>query len=899
MNNQSMGEFNNLTMLDIFCTELKTAVQTIETGLTNIESDHSPEKIEPLMRAAHSIRGAARIVGLDIIVIFAHSIEEAFNYALSGNVNITPDILDILLKCNKIFMELSDLKTTDIPYHLEKNKKKIESLGDQLQNMIALQISHITVKEPIPAESKQHAASSPFNEISDRSIFELFLIEVENHSRVIEEVLVEIEKEQTPEKIEPLMRAAHSIKGAARIVGLNLEVSLAHTMEDVFSRAQRGDLKLTSKHIDLLLHSNDFFRKLAALKINDISNWLVEQSDNIKALTQALIDILAGKPARIPQNRVETQKKLSQDQQDLTSKDDSLVRVLAENLNRIMGLAGECLVQARFSKPFSSSLLQMKINCMELNSIMESILLSPEAEMIPEGLYIKINDSHKKINHIHDLLMEHIVDYEHFSQRLEYFSEHLYNEIINSRMRPFSDGLHGFQRMVRDLAQKMRKEVEFKVLKGSTRVDSDILEKLKAPLTHLIHNAIDHGLETPEERINAGKPAKGRLVFEARHMYGMLNITVSDDGRGIDPEIIRQKVSKTGQVSKDIAENLSDLELFDFLFLPTFSTAGKVSEISGRGVGLDVVSSMVHEVGGSVHIESNIGEGTTFHLRLPLTLSVLRTLLVEINNEPYALPLTRIEHVIEIEQQDLHILEDRQFCTLENEHIGIIHARQIMRIPDSQSDSGRLCIAIIKDRLTQYGIVVDRFLGERELVVRPLDPRLGKIPNISAGSIMEDGSPVLIMDVDDLVRSIDNILSNARPDKMLGKKTQLHLTKKRVLVVDDSLTVRQVERKLLENRGYEVVAAVDGMDGWITLQSNIFDLIISDVDMPRLNGIELVRKIKNDPKLKDIPVMIISYKDQEEDKLRGLEAGANYYLTKASFHDETLIDAIRDLIGDP
>jgi len=304
-------------------------------------------------------------------------------------------------------------------------------------------------------------------------------------------------------------------------------------------------------------------------------------------------------------------------------------------------------------------------------------------------------------------------------------------------------------------------------------------------------------------------------------------------------------------------------------------------------------------VGGSVRVESKPGAGATFHLQLPLTLSVLRTLIVEIAGEYYALPLSRIDRVLEVDPSELHVVEDRQFCTVDGDHIGVIDAREILQTPPGGNPSERLSIAIISDRLTRYGIVVDRFREERELVVRPLDPQLGKIPNVSSGAILGDGSPALILDVDDLVRSIDNRLTHGRLHRVGSREVETGAARKRILVVEDSLTVRQVERKLLENDGYEVTVAVDGMDGWHALQGERFDLVVSDVDMPRMNGIELVRRIKTDPKLRGIPVMIISYKDREEDRLRGLEAGANHYLSKGSFHDESLTRAVRDLIGEP
>jgi two-component system sensor histidine kinase and response regulator WspE len=466
-------------------------------------------------------------------------------------------------------------------------------------------------------------------------------------------------------------------------------------------------------------------------------------------------------------------------------------------------------------------------------------------------------------------------------------------------MQPFSDGMHGFSRLVRDMSRELEKKVRFEVLGTATPVDRDILEKLEAPLSHLIRNALDHGLETPAEREQAGKKPEGKITVEARHVAGMLNITVRDDGRGISLPRLKAKIVEKGLASAEMAESLTKAELLEFLFLPGFSTAKKISEISGRGVGLDVVFSMAQEVGGSVRVDSEEGEGTRFLLLLPLTLSVLRTLLVEIDAEKYAMPLTRIDRILRVSHEELHVVEDRQFYALNGENIGIVDARQLFQRSERKSGPALCHLLVFSDRLSRFGLVVDRFLGQQDLVVHPLDGRLGKISNISAGAILEDGSPVLILDVDDLVRSIDNLLGHGRLRKVGAARVEAASGRKRILVVDDSLTVREVERKLLETHGYEVSVAVDGMDGWNRLQGGPFDMVVSDIDMPRMNGIELVRKIKADPLLKGLPVMIVSYKDREEDRLKGLEAGANYYLTKSSFHDETLLKAVRDLIGEP
>jgi two-component system sensor histidine kinase and response regulator WspE len=516
----------------------------------------------------------------------------------------------------------------------------------------------------------------------------------------------------------------------------------------------------------------------------------------------------------------------------------------------------------------------------------------------PVEVQARLEETLQRMEAVHQLLPAHAADFDRFSRKLELLANRLYDEAVASRMRPFSDGLHGFPRMVRDLARSLGKKVRFAIEGQTTHVDRDILEKLEAPLTHLLRNAVDHGLETPVERIAAGKSEECSLTLTARHVSGVLEIAVADDGRGIDVPRLREKVIQQGYADQEMAGSLSEAEIIDFLFLPGFSTAATVTEVSGRGVGLDVVQSMVREVGGTLRVETHPGAGTTFLLGLPLTLSVLRTLLFEIQEEPYALPLTRVDKVVRVAPTDLKLVQDRQFFRLGEQSIGLIDAHQVLNLPSSGRLAGDLNVIVISDRMTRYGIVVDKLRGQRDLVVMPLDARLGKVPNVSTGAILEDGTPVLILDAEDLVRCIDNLLTRGELKKVDRGLQEGRAKRKRVLVVDDSLTVREVERRLLESHGYEVTLAIDGTDGWNTVQGGGFDLVVTDIDMPRMDGIELVRRIKGTAHTARIPVMIVSYKEQEEYRMKGLEAGASHYLTKSSFHDESLVQAVRDLIGE-
>jgi len=756
------------------------------------------------------------------------------------------------------------------------------------------------------------------NDYSSLSLFELFKIELSTHTATLSEGILSLE--QDPEStvdIDTLMRAAHSIKGAAKIVQLDPVVKLAHSMEDYFLAVQNENLRVTSRHADVLLQAIDEFSQLIKVPENELSHRLTEHIDAIDALVdtlEALIKEPGIVPESTPEKAPESDIKDKKPEEKIAASartpeepskqakgplQDQVVRVTADKMDRLMALAGQSFVETRWLQKYYDSMFHMKNLFFDMGTLLEEL-----NNGAPDGAKGKIqSDDIHALEALHKRCMENITNQinslGNYSGRFLNLSENLYHAVVRSRMRPFADGVQGFPRLVRDLAKKFGKRIKFELLGQSTDVDRDILEKMEAPLNHILRNAVDHGIESPEERLAAGKTEVGHIRMKASHRAGMLHVEIEDDGRGIDLEKIRRRVINKGFMTEDMAENLSEPELLDFLFLSGFSLSEKVTEISGRGVGLDVVHDMIQKVGGSVRVESKNGAGTLMHLQLPLTLSVLRTLLVDISGEPYAFPLTKIRRVLKISKEHIRSMEDRQYITVENQNIGLISACQVLGLERGGDQSGNLSVLVLSDRTHSYGVVVDRYLGEKEIFVRAIDKRLGQIPNISAASLTEEGIPLLIIDVEDMVRSIDNILSGGRLAKVDDATAhQQTVTTKRILVVDDSITVREVERKLLENKGYAVDVAVDGMDGWNALCGGKYDLVVTDIDMPRMNGIQLLKRIRQSPTLREVPVVVVSYKDREEDRLRGLDAGANYYLVKSGFHDETLTRVVADLIGE-
>lgn len=577
-----------------------------------------------------------------------------------------------------------------------------------------------------------------------------------------------------------------------------------------------------------------------------------------------------------------------------------MVRVTADSLNRLLGLAGESLMEARRLRPFADGLLRLKRLQSDLASAFDNLhaVLPPGSN--DAAAVEALAEAQRKLRLSQAFLAERLDELDSVDRKATDLANRLYDETLASRMRPFEDGVRHYARTVRDLGRTLGKRARLEIVGGSTGIDRDILEQLDAPLGHLLRNAVDHGLEPPEERLAMGKPEEGLIRLEARHNAGLLQIAVVDDGRGIEISKLREAVIARQLATRESADTLSETELLAFLFLPGFSMKAGLTDVSGRGVGLDAVQAMTKEVRGITSVSSEFGRGTRFQLQLPLTLSVLRTLLVEVDGEPYAFPLAAISKTMRLQRMQINLLQGRPHFRLNDRQIGLVTAREVLDRGESGSEPDELSVVVVDaGRGDAYGLIVDRFLGERELVIRPLDPRFAKIKDISAAALMEDGSPVLIFDVDDLIRSVEKLASSSG-FRAVGRAAggPEPSRRKRVLVIDDSLTVRELQRKMLGNHGYDVEVAVDGMDGWNAVRSGPFDLVVTDIDMPRMDGIELVSLIRKDAHLKNTPIMIVSYKDREEDRSRGLDAGADYYLTKSTFQDEALIHAVVDMIGE-
>ncbi len=728
-------------------------------------------------------------------------------------------------------------------------------------------------------------------DLSAFSMLDLFRMEADGQTRTLTDGLLAMERGAgDAATIDSLMRAAHSIKGAAAIVGLDVVVQLAHGMEDAFVAAQQGQLRLTPARIDVLLAGVDLILRCSTLAESEVAGWLAQNAAQIGAAMQSIATV-----TQLPEPAPAPAAPQAEPEQPAPQ---PAPRAAAQNYDQLLALASESRINAHQLAPMAASLHRFKRNQASLfqaiEQLHEALVRSADPGLIEKSA-LALQKTHPLKQQLHD----HMADLDSYERRLLSLSNNLVDEVLALRMRPFRDGVHAFGRMVRDLARSLGKDATLTISGEDTLVDREILAQIEGPLNHMLRNALDHGMETPDQRRAAGKPATGDIRLEAHHRNGMLSIVISDDGRGVDLERIRQAVVKRKLASAPMAAAMSKAELLEFLFLPAFSLKETASAISGRGVGLDIVQQTIRAQNGSVRIDSVPGQGFRTSITLPLTQSIVRALVVDVQGEAYAVPIVKVERVLRLPQAALHTLENKQFFDFGGEHLGLVSAAQVLELGQMAPPAGELAVVVIGSGQRRYALVVDQIHGEQSLAVQPIDAVFGKMRDIASAGLLDDGAPVLILDVADLLLSIDKLLSEgalhqlARPGQLEQRKA------KRVLVVDDSLTVREMERKLLLGRGYQVDIAIDGIDGWNAVRSGDYDLVITDVDMPRMDGVELVGLIRKDIHLHKLPVMIVSYKDRPEDRARGMTAGADYYLTKGSFHDETLLDAVLDLIGEP
>jgi two-component system chemotaxis sensor kinase CheA len=428
-------------------------------------------------------------------------------------------------------------------------------------------------------------------------------------------------------------------------------------------------------------------------------------------------------------------------------------------------------------------------------------------------------------------------------------------------------------------------------------LDKQVLEQIKDPLIHLLRNAVDHGIEPPEKREAAGKPRRGTITLTAEQLGQDVVICISDDGAGLDLEAIRQAIAKHDGVE---AQSLTEAEIIDAIFRPGITTSRIITDISGRGVGLDVVRRNVEALQGSVYVEWMPEGGATFTLTLPLRLTSSRGLLVRVSDELFAIPLNNVERIIKVSQEEITPLEGRDTVRYRGQPVPLVWLGDVLNLPraDTEQDQASTSVVILSAIERCMAFAVDGLAGEQEVVIKGLGDQLARVGGIAGATIIGTGDVILILNVADLIRlglrgERGSVLRTLERTK---SPLQMH-ARHRILIVDDSITTRTLEKNILEAIGYNIQVATDGQEALNTIaESGVPDLIISDIMMPRVNGFELTRRVKEDPKTAQVPVILVTSLDSAEDKTHGIEAGADAYIVKSAFDQSNLLETIEQLI---
>ncbi len=850
--------------LDLFLGELRSNIAIVKNAFTENADSAILENI------ARSLRSSAKLIGFVELAALFGVLENFF----ASKKLFSPDdnnarecvvILETLVECS--------------PENIEA---KVELLSEKINECLSKGFVSGTVQKSVGTlELDDSHIERP--EI-DPSMKELFVLDVKTQVELISNTLVELENDYSSKpKLEALMRASHSIKGASRAVGLDGIVELTHQMENCFSAALNGSIVIFEKSLDAFFQCADFILELCKTGFSKIDKSVLKVLiDELKAVERSKISEVS---------KLDLSKKILQSDTSATKlpTDNSYVRISIDHINSIMALAAESLIENRKFDAFKDELSVVKAEISQISNKFDRSINALNSSVADRSILARLELTSASLRE-QTLRIRDILDsFSDYTRKNALLASRLYKEVLESRMRPFSDLAQRFPKLVRNYSKSLSKNISFEIFGATTSIDRDLLERLDAPISHILRNCCDHGVELPDERVVAGKKPNGKISMRVSHSSGMFLLSISDDGRGIDIEKVKAKILERKLVPAEILAQMHEDEVFEFLFLPAFTTKDEVTEISGRGVGLDVVQTMLREVGGAVSVTSKIGKGCTFTLKMPITRSVLKSLLVDIDSQPYAFALSSVFRTVMLRRVDLKSDSRGQYFLHDNKRVNFVNASRVLGFGQSQHRDENLYVVIIAGRGKFWGFGVDSIPSEAELVVRALNTSLGKIACVSAASLNADGEPILILDIDDILIHAARLNSPVSQEKETENfvSSVSKSSAKKVLVVDDSPTVREVERKILENAGFVVDTAVDGVDGWNLVRLVDYDLVVTDIDMPRMTGFELTSKIRKlFPKL---PIVIVSYKDRAEEKERAMLAGANAYLTKSSFQDDSFI----------
>lgn len=719
--------------------------------------------------------------------------------------------------------------------------------------------------------------------IQDPALRALFKTESDEHLQRLDEVLLRLE--QAPDElplVEEAFREAHSMKGAARMLGLKTILALTTRLEGSLNLARQGKLALGRESITQMLREIDDIRRHVGEATGEGPATVADMPVFTQGPKPPMVAAVSAEMALPPPPEL-PQASVPPPSFDAPVSRIESVRIDTRKLDELMTHAGELVVMRT---RVSQRLGEIDALVDDLEAAVRSL---PEAHAAPLGLVLQ------SLGHLRGTYAED-------GARLETLSHALEGIVQQIRMLPFANVLKQFPRMVHDLAHEQGKLIELRIEGEETLADKRILEEIKDPLMHILRNAIDHGIESPEQRQAAGKPPGGLITIGVGHSAGKVVIVVGDDGRGLDVDGIRATARQGGFLSDEALAAMSTEQLQALILLPGFSTKRFVTDISGRGVGMDVVRVNIERLKGTLDIESTPGYGSRFTIRVPVTLATMRVLLVEVGGFQYGVPTDCVGVSRIVAPAGIFTREGRSVVLYRGAPVPVVRLADLLGIPAAPAPApslavpaaaGTPCVFLTVGK-ESFGVFVDAMVGEQHMILKPKSPLLNGVRNFLGASILSTGDICTVLAPGDLLASL---LGGAASVPVARLREQGSERKKLILLAEDSITTRAQEVRILEEAGYEVVAATDGLDAYGKLGSRHFDAVVSDINMPRLDGLQLAEKIRAIPEYTNLPIILVTSLSSDEDKRRGLEIGANAYITKPEFDQSILLECLERLVG--
>jgi two-component system, chemotaxis family, sensor kinase CheA len=713
--------------------------------------------------------------------------------------------------------------------------------------------------------------------IADKELRALFKMESEERLQHLDDGLLRLEKKpEDTTSLQDLFREAHSLKGVARMLGLTDIQTLAHQLEDTLGQARKEGATPQPDALAAMNQTLAAIRRLVQTEIGEATS------------ADAGVDSAAPPPAT--QSKAEQPPAMVQPvaAKPTVAKPEAFriesIRVDPKKLDALLTQVGELTVtKIRIARRLAEidALLDY---CDDWNRVAHSGQYSTHGG---EQIAHRLEPLQALLNRLRASADED-------SARLDFVADKLDSGIRSLRLLPMSTLFMLFPRLIHDLAQEQHKEVEL-VIEGNEAVaDKRVLEEMKDPLMHILRNAIDHGIEAPEQREQAGKPRVATIRIRASQTPASIIIEVNDDGRGLDSEAIRRTALSRGMHSEQELAGMSEAQIQSLILAPGFSTRTSITEVSGRGVGLDVVRNNVEHLKGTLQIDSTTGKGLTLRARLPISLATARVLIAVTSGRRYALPVEHVRFARKLPVRAIYFMEGRQTVSIDGQSVSVSRLDELLGMAastvwDPQSTVVCVLLSVGEER---FGLLVDEVVDELEVVLKPQSRLLKRVRNVSGATILDTGEVCMVLNLSDLLKTM------CMRSVSGGQVTAVEATtaKKILLLAEDSITTRTQEKRILEGAGYEVVTAVDGADAYNKLATRSFDAVVSDVEMPNMTGIELTEKIRADRKHADLPIILVTSLATEEDQQRGLEAGANAYIAKPEFDQQVLLECLARLI---